>query len=53
MLSEMRLLRPLLSAGGYGHPVLEHEFPDDYPHDVARAKEFGWTQAPNGFLIRN
>ena len=50
-----------------GHPVLpgwgpgpyeaveayEHEFPDDYKHDVAREEKFGWTQAPNGFLIRN
>jgi cephalosporin hydroxylase len=50
-----------------GHPVLpgwgpgpyeaieayEQEFPDDYTHDVAREKKFGWTQAPNGYLIRN
>lgn len=50
-----------------GHPVLpgfgpgpyeaieayEREFPDDYTHDVARENKFGWTQAPNGFLIRN
>ena len=76
VLAEMKLLRPLLSAGDYllvedsmlnGHPVLpgwgpgpyeaieayENEFPDDYQHDVAREKKFGWTQAPNGFLIRN
>jgi cephalosporin hydroxylase len=50
-----------------GHPVLpgwgpgpyeaieayEHEFPDDYTHDVAREQKFGWTFAPNGFMIRN
>jgi len=50
-----------------GHPVLpgfgsgpyeaieayEHEFPSDYTHDVARENKFGWTYAPNGFLIRN
>ncbi|HTY35194.1 CmcI family methyltransferase, partial [Mycobacterium sp.] len=76
VLAEMKLLRPLLSAGDYlivedsnmnGHPVLpgwgpgpyeaieayEHEFPNDYTHDVARENKFGWTQAPNGYLIRN
>ncbi|MGH3970638.1 MAG: rhamnosyl O-methyltransferase [Mycobacterium sp.] len=76
VLAEMKLLRPLLSAGDYlvvedsdlnGHPVhpgfgpgpyeaieaYEHEFPDDYRHDVAREEKFGWTQATNGFLIRN
>ena len=75
VLAEMKLLRPLLSAGDYlivedsmlnGHPVdpgwgpgpyeaieaYEHEFPNDYTHDVAREKKFGWTQAPNGYLIR-
>jgi cephalosporin hydroxylase len=50
-----------------GHPVLpgwgpgpyeaieayEREFPSDYTHDVDREKKFGWTQATNGFLIRN
>jgi cephalosporin hydroxylase len=50
-----------------GHPVLpgwgpgpyeaieayEREFPSDYTHDVERENKFGWTQAPNGFLIRN
>lgn len=50
-----------------GHPVLpgwgpgpyeaieayEQEFPDDYTHDVERENKFGWTQAPNGYLIRN
>jgi len=50
-----------------GHPVLpgwgpgsyeaieayEHEFPDDYTHDVAREQKFGFTFAPRGFLIRN
>jgi cephalosporin hydroxylase len=50
-----------------GHPVLpgwgpgpyeaieayEQEFPNDYTHDVERENKFGWTQAPNGFLIRN
>jgi len=50
-----------------GHPVLpgwgpgpyeaieayEREFPSDYTHDVVREKKFGWTQATNGFLIRN
>jgi len=49
-----------------GHPVLpgwgpgpyeaieayEHEFPNDYTHDVARENKFGWTFAPNGYLIR-
>ena len=76
VLAEMKMLRPLLSAGDYvivedsnmnGHPVLpgwgpgpyeaieayEQEFPNDYTHDVARENKFGWTQAPNGFLIRN
>nr|WP_232066771.1 CmcI family methyltransferase [Mycobacterium parmense] len=76
VLAEMKLLRPLLSAGDYlivedsnmnGHPVLpgwgpgpyeaieayEREFPNDYKHDVARENKFGWTQAPNGYLIRN
>jgi cephalosporin hydroxylase len=76
VLAEMKLLRPLLSAGDYlivedsnvnGHPILpgwgpgpyeaieayEHEFPNDYKHDVARESKFGWTFAPNGFLIRN
>jgi cephalosporin hydroxylase len=50
-----------------GHPVLpgfgpgpyeaikayEHEFPDDYWHDVARENKFGWTLATNGFLVHN
>jgi len=76
VLAEMKLLRPLLSAGDYlvvedsmlnGHPVLpgwgpgpyeaieayEQEFPSDYTHDVARENKFGWTYAPNGFLVRN
>jgi cephalosporin hydroxylase len=76
VLAEMKLLRPLLSAGDYllvedsmlnGHPNLpgwgpgpyeaieayEQEFPNDYTHDVAREKKFGWTFAPNGYLIRN
>ncbi len=76
VLAEMKLLRPLLSAGDYllvedscvnGHPVLpgwgpgpfeaieayEQEFPDDYTHDVEREEKFGFTFAPNGFLIRN
>ena len=76
VLAEMKLLRPLLSAGDYllvedssvnGHPVLpgwgpgpyeaieayEREFPGDYTHDTEREKKFGWTQATNGFLIRN
>ena len=76
VLAEMKLLRPLLSAGDYlvvensmlnGHPVLpgwgpgpyeaieayKHEFPNDYTHDVARENKFGWTFAPNGYLIRN
>jgi cephalosporin hydroxylase len=74
VLAEMKLLRPLLSAGDYlivedanlnGHPILpgwgpgpyeaveayEHEFPTDYRHDVARENKFGFTFAPNGFLI--
>jgi cephalosporin hydroxylase len=76
VLAEMKLLRPLLSAGDYlivedsmlnGHPNLpgwgpgpyeaieayEREFPNDYTHDVARENKFGFTYAPNGFLIRN
>jgi len=76
VLAEMKLLRPLLSAGDYlivedsdinGHPVLpgwgagpyeaieayENEFPNDYTHDRARENRFGWTSAPNGFLIRS
>jgi cephalosporin hydroxylase len=76
VLAEMKLLRPLLSAGDYmivedsnvnGHPILpawgagpyeaieayEHYFPNDYTHDRARENKFGWTFAPNGFLIRN
>ncbi|MCK0173990.1 rhamnosyl O-methyltransferase [Mycolicibacterium sp. F2034L] len=50
-----------------GHPVLpdwgpgpyeaieayEREFPSDYSHDRARETKFGWSFAPNGFLIRN
>jgi cephalosporin hydroxylase len=50
-----------------GHPVLpgwgpgpyeaieayEQEFPDDYTHDVERENKFGWTFAPNGYLIRS
>ncbi|MGH3967808.1 MAG: rhamnosyl O-methyltransferase [Mycobacterium sp.] len=75
VLAEMKLLRPLLSAGDYlvvedstvnGHPVLpgwgpgpyeaieayEGEFPNDYAHDLARENKFGWTFAPNGYLIR-
>ncbi len=50
-----------------GHPVLpgwgpgpyeaieayEDEFPNDYTHDRARENKFGFTYAPNGFLIRN
>jgi cephalosporin hydroxylase len=75
VLTEMKLLRPLLSAGDYllvedsnlnGHPILpgwgpgpyeaieayEHEFPNDYTHDVARENKFGLTFAPNGYLIR-
>lgn len=49
-----------------GHPVLPdwgegpHEaitqyfqdFPDDYVHDYERERAFGWTFAPEGFLIR-
>lgn len=76
VLNEMKLLRPILSAGDYllvedsmlnGHPVVplwgpgpyeaieayEKKFPNDYTHDVARETKFGWTQAPNGYLIRN
>lgn len=50
-----------------GHPVLpgwgdgpwealeayERDHPNDYRHDRAREGTFGWTQAPNGFLIKN
>jgi len=76
VLSEMKLLQPLLTVGDYlvvedsdinGHPVLpgfgagpyeaieayEREFPFDYTHDDKREMKFGWTSAPNGFLIRN
>ncbi len=28
------------------------EFPDDYSHDFQRERKFGFTWAPNGFLIR-
>ena len=28
------------------------EFPDDYSRDVKREKKFGFTWAPNGFLVR-
>jgi cephalosporin hydroxylase len=49
-----------------GHPILpgwgagpyeaiqgyEAEFPDDYVHDREREKKFGFTFAPDGFLIR-
>jgi cephalosporin hydroxylase len=75
VLAEMKLVRPLLSAGDYlvvedstvnGHPVLpgwgpgpyeaieayEQEFPNDYTHDRGRENKFGFTFAPNGFLIR-
>lgn len=31
----------------------ENKFPNDYRHDVARENKFGWTFAPNGYLIRN
>jgi cephalosporin hydroxylase len=31
----------------------EHQYPDDYRHDRPRETRFGWTQATNGFLIRN
>ncbi|AQT79168.1 rhamnosyl O-methyltransferase [Mycolicibacterium litorale] len=76
VLDEMKLLRPLLTAGDYlivedsmlnGYPVLpgwgpgpyeaieayEKEFPNDYTHDVERENKFGFTFAPNGFMIRN
>lgn len=76
VLSEMKLLRPILTSGDYllvedsmlnGHPNLpgwgpgpyeaieayEEEFPNDYTHDVDRENKFGFTFAPNGFLIRN
>lgn len=49
-----------------GHPVLpgwgpgpyeaieayEREFPDDYSHAAEREGKFGWSFAPNGFLVR-
>jgi cephalosporin hydroxylase len=31
----------------------EKEFPNDYTHDVERENKFGFSFAPNGFLIRN
>lgn len=50
-----------------GHPVIPgwgpgpyeaiedyfHLFPDDYRHDQERENKFGFTFAPNGFLVRN
>ena len=50
-----------------GHPVLpgwgdgpmealtdyERQFPSDYRHDSEREGKFGFTFAPNGFLVRN
>lgn len=48
---------PLMPGWGPGPyeaiEAYEREFPDDYAHDVARENKFGWTSAPNGFLIRN
>lgn len=49
-----------------GHPIMpgfgpgpyeaieayEREFPDDYTHDHGRENKFGWTLAPNGYLVR-
>lgn len=49
-----------------GHPVLpgwgpgpfeaiaefERRHPDAYSHDLERERMFGWTMAPNGFLVR-
>ena len=49
-----------------GHPVVpgwgpgpyeaveqyESEYPSDYRHDLARERKFGFTFAPNGFLVR-
>ncbi len=49
-----------------GHPVLpgwgpgpfeaiaefERRYPDAYDHDLERERMFGWTMAPNGFLVR-
>jgi cephalosporin hydroxylase len=31
----------------------ECEFPNDYKQRVAREDKFGWTFAPNRFLIHN
>jgi cephalosporin hydroxylase len=31
----------------------EKEFPNDYTHDTERENKFGFSFAPNGFLIRN
>jgi cephalosporin hydroxylase len=48
---------PVLPGWGPGpHEAIEayeQDFPDDYKHDVARERKFGWTQAPDGYLIRN
>ncbi len=45
---------PLWGPGPYeAIEAYEREFPDDYTHDRARETKFGWTQAPNGYLIRN
>lgn len=49
--------RPILPGWGPGPfeaiEAYEQEFPDDYTHDDPREQKFGWTFAPNGFLIRN
>ncbi len=75
VLSEMMLVRPLLSPGDYmivedsdinGHPVLPlwgdgpyeaveeyfSRFPNDYVRDTKREAKFGFTSAPQGFLVR-
>jgi cephalosporin hydroxylase len=45
---------PLWGPGPYeAIEAYEQDFPDDYTHDVERENKFGWTQAPNGYLIRN
>ncbi len=47
---------PVVSGWGAGpfEAIEEYEsaYPDDYRHDIERESKFGFTFAPNGFLIR-
>ena len=48
---------PVISGWGPGpYEAIEDYFrlfPDDYRHDQERENKFGFTFAPNGFLVRN